>query len=485
MKNSRTTITQFFRRNYSLFCVIPALAAAISPACARQLSAAKGLASDVQVVTPDLNADARMDVAAMDKYEAAVRNLLQDRKFGQLDEIADSARTGKTRFAGGNWKLYIFYRALKEPLGGYTATETVWQAHIANLQTWAERNPQSVTAWIALAETYFEYSQKAIVDGIQPVPPDQPPSQQAKQAVNTRRHSAQLALQEAEQLKTKCPHYYFVKQKMAGEPNQALLDEAVAAAPDYYYYYQMQALFLHIYPEDENHNDDAETFADQTAAKIGGDEGPFVYYEIAAAINGNPHLLWPYAKFPWEKIVAAYAALERKYGSSVFKKNQMAYIAMQQLDTLAAKPFFAEIGNQWDQETWKSKANFESYRNWSMSSPEFASILQVGMANYKTSGGQQYYDSALKVYRQFAKTIWKSCAQQLNGDLGGSFDLLLLVGEDGTIQKTQVWPQTKASACVTPGLLGQRLPSPPSPSYWLRVPVPMTQPEPTTTAASH
>ena len=151
----------------------------------------------------------------------------------------------------------------------------------------------------------------------------------------------------------------------------------------------------------------------------------------------------------------------------------MAYMAIQRMDTLAAKPFFSLVGDEWDRETWGSKKYFESSRNWAMSPPDFAPVLTIATNNGKTEIGQRYYESALEEYSQFIRPAWKSCAQPLNGNLGGSFDLLYQIAADGTIQKVQVWPETKLSSCLSSATMKAKLPAPPTASYWLRMPVPL------------
>jgi hypothetical protein len=106
------------------------------------------------------------------------------------------------------------------------------------------------------------------------------------------------------------------------------------------------------------------------------------------------------------------------------------------------------------------------------------------MTNYKTQPGQQYYEDAMAEYRQFARPIWQRCAEPLNGNLGGSFDLLLEVAGNGTIRTAQVSPRTQLSVCAAAGLVGGKLPAPPSAAYWLRIPVFIPQPEPTKNAAN-
>src|SRR5258707_14773170 len=52
-----------------------------------------------------LNVDASVDIKAVNKYECGIASLLNHEEFDLLDEIASQARSGKSRFSGGTWKL--------------------------------------------------------------------------------------------------------------------------------------------------------------------------------------------------------------------------------------------------------------------------------------------------------------------------------------------------------------------------------------------
>lgn len=421
-------------------------------------------------VIPDFNADPSVDVEAFDKYEAAVRQYLNQRKFSQLDELAASLRSGKTRFKGGPWKLYVLYRGLKQPDGGYQADDTRWENHLAKLAEWTQQNPNSVTSWTALAEAYFEYSQKLSVQAEAAQGQETPEAEEERwETVNERVHAAKLALRNASKLSAKCPHFYFVKQKLVGEPNEALLREAQAFEPDYYYFYRMHALFLQISQDPELGA--AEKFADAISDQIGGVQGSIVYYEIAAALNaGMASWQWPKANLSWDKVQRGYADLKSQYGTSVFKANQMAFLALRESDMAAAEPLFAFVGDQWDRETWGYRKSFENVRRWVMAPAEISTLRKVASANQKTTQGQQYYKPLHdELERNYASTYTR-CAKPLGADLGGSFDLLLRIGGDGEIQEVKPWPLTNLSTCLAGAMAKGKVTAPPAPSYWLRIP---------------
>ena len=115
---------------------------------------------EVEIV-PDLNPNVANDIHGMEKYQEAIRQLLQQEKFSEIDRIAGEARTTKARFAGGYWKVHNIYLALKQPGTKTSASEAEWTQHLARLEKWKEQFPTSITARIALAESYHSYGWKA------------------------------------------------------------------------------------------------------------------------------------------------------------------------------------------------------------------------------------------------------------------------------------------------------------------------------------
>lgn len=116
-----------------------------------------------QPADPGLLADDATDVHAVDKYKAAVAHMLQEERFDQMDCLADTLRTSKDKFAGGMWKLHILYGGLEAPLQHPTTQD--WEDHLNRLKRWVSENPESITARIALAESYLGYAWDARGDG--------------------------------------------------------------------------------------------------------------------------------------------------------------------------------------------------------------------------------------------------------------------------------------------------------------------------------
>jgi hypothetical protein len=110
---------------------------------------------------------------------------------------------------------------------------------------------------------------------------------------------------------------------------------------------------------------DAEQFADEISKRIGGEEGSFIYFEIASLLNcgscgdGREAL-----KLSWPRIKEGYAALEHLYGTSDLKMNRYVSMAAKAGDKSAARETFLHLGARWDPSVWGRRAKFDAARLW-------------------------------------------------------------------------------------------------------------------------
>jgi hypothetical protein len=104
-----------------------------------------------------LNVDLSVDMHALNGFTDTVTSILREQKFAELDCLADQARSGKERLAGGLWKLHVIYAGLREPVPHRVhATQADWTGHLQRLQSWVKLRPESITARVALALAYLD-----------------------------------------------------------------------------------------------------------------------------------------------------------------------------------------------------------------------------------------------------------------------------------------------------------------------------------------
>jgi uncharacterized protein DUF4034 len=292
---------------------------------------------------------------------------LYDQKFDKLEQAAREARIGKARFQGGVWKLWEFYDAVDTPYMRQKATQGDWTAYFANLNKWMSAYPESPTPQVALAMGYINYAWKARGYGYSDTVDDASWDLFAKRIAK-----AKSTLIQAYQLKEKCPYWYEAMQAVAiaegWDKSQAreLLEQAVVFEPGYYHYYREYANFL--LPKWYGEEGELEAFAEEASNRVDGQEGLFLYFEIASVgtcqCDSDKGTL---SRLSWPKIKQGYAALDKLYGLTSLKNNRFAYMAYAADDRPAARQAFLLIGDGFDPSVWKSKHSFETAKAWASS----------------------------------------------------------------------------------------------------------------------
>jgi hypothetical protein len=303
------------------------------------------------------------------EYKNEIMMDLVRKDYDALDNAARQNRVPTARFSGGTWKVWGFYEGLNEPPTGSGATDDDWKAQIGALRAWGAARPQSAAARIALADAYMGWGWKARGTGYANTVSDE-----GWQLYNDRQALAASVLVDAAKLKDKSPYWFSVMAYVAlaqgWSKSQAkeLLDAAIAFEPRYYHAYRQYANFL--LPKWYGEEGDAQAFAEQVSTQIGGEEGDFVYFEIATTIacgcntsDGRVEL----QSMSWPRVKSGYAAMEHLYGDASLKTNRFAYLAVVENDRPTAEAAFAVIGNNWDRRAWPDQAYFVKARAWAES----------------------------------------------------------------------------------------------------------------------
>jgi len=422
-----------------------------------------------------LNVDASVDIKAVNKYECGIASLLNHEEFDLLDEIASQARSGKSRFSGGTWKLSAFYESLEHPPGA----DPEWPHHIQKLEDWKTHKPESVTARIALAVAYTAYGWDARGGGTA-----DKVTEGGWRLFAERTAVAARILKEASVLKDKCPHWYVamldvaLDEGMDPADEESLFQQAIAFEPLYDPYYRARAWFL--LPMWNGEEGEVEEFADKTATKIGGQEGNILYFEIAAQL-ACPCNGFDVKRLSWKRIQAGQAAQQEKYGVSLVKVNWLAKLAKSFSDPAVGEMANAQIGENWDEDTWKSRKLFDNFRSWVANYTGGQKMLRdfnkLAKANLETAEGKEYHAAVASEVPQKLAWFVEQCSSAAD-DERGSFDLLMSVQGDGVVLMAYVEPyNTKVGNCVQSQMARETitrnsplyLSPPPKPNYWVKV----------------
>lgn len=416
-----------------------------------------------------LSGDASTDIHALSDYSKTVYSLLKAEKFEQLDNLADTVRSHKETFPGGMWKIHTIYTGLARP--PLHATEEDWKTHLDLLQSWVSARPDSVTARIALAESYVNYGADARGSGFADTV-----SESGWKLFAERTAKAKKILDEASSLPTKDPEWYFAMQTIAlgsWDPaaRRALLEQAVKFEPTYYYYYRSYA--YSILPKWGGEQGEAENFLQTAADRIGGDAGDILYFRVAGILicgcqnDQQLNLSWP-------RIQKGFAAVEKQNGPSPVNWNLLAHMAQSYNDAFVAEKMFAKVGDQWSEDIWHTSSAFESARQWAKQMGPMAARKHAGEesaeANLQTDEGRRYQAA----FEEKIHTWMQACVQESASSDPGTHELLVKVGKEGTVEDMIGVGSTSTGFCLARKLAESRLskqavfPQPPQGDYWVR-----------------
>jgi hypothetical protein len=138
-----------------------------------------------------------------DQISADSSALLKREKFDQLDELSVAAQTNRERLPGGYWKVDAILEGLSEPNPGQNASEGEWTTHIDRLEKWKASMPTSVTAHIALAESWVNFGLNARGSGyVNTV------SKENWRLFQERAHKGYLELSKSQEISRQWPAWY-------------------------------------------------------------------------------------------------------------------------------------------------------------------------------------------------------------------------------------------------------------------------------------
>ncbi len=420
-----------------------------------------------------LNGDFSADIHAGREYIATIARMLKQGKFKELDCLADHARTGKERLPGGMWKIKEVYAGLSEPVQyPMHATQADWSLLLKRLRQWAALRPKSITARVALASAYIYYATDARGDGYANTV-----TESGWRLFRERTASAKQILQNASLLSSKCPEWYLAMLLVAENQDwdftrkRDLFEKATRLEPDYYYYARVFA--SHLLPKWGGDRETTENFTQEIADRVGGDQGDILYFQIASAsyvicgCDGDPHL-------SWERIERGFEASEKQYGVSMLNLNRIAFLASDygESDPIVAEKVLNRIGEQWDEETWRTK---EDFANAKFRAANNAPILAKRKAIEAAADVNMQTPEGLRrraAFEQQYKELARQC-EQGNSDVG-MFKTLINVGAKGTVDDVRIYWHSAASHCVYEKLQALKkegatpFPPPPQTPYWVR-----------------
>jgi hypothetical protein len=143
----------------------------------------------------------------VNQFRAETRKLFDERKFAELDALAEKIRSGKELFSGGTWKIQFFYECLDCPA---KSSEAVWKSHEQAFLDWTTQSPKSGTAHVARARFYQKYGWKARGTSYGP-----DVTEDGWKLLGERLAMARTILDQSKPLTPACPMWWYTYQAVA------------------------------------------------------------------------------------------------------------------------------------------------------------------------------------------------------------------------------------------------------------------------------
>lgn len=320
-------------------------------------------------------AELKSDNGAVDRYIAVVRDHLYHEEFEELERLAGRLRSSRARVPGGHWELGLLYGGLKAPEADTNAPEAEWQYHLGRLKRWADASPESVTARVALAQSYVGHAWQARGFGLANTV-----TERGGQLFGERLALARSVLDGAKGSGVSCPQWYAVMLNVglgqgwdAGD-YERLFKEATAFEPDYPAYYTSMAVYQT--PRWFGRAGDWVRFAAAAADRKGGKAGSALYYMIADAVAVSARARGRHDEFlagegvSWPRVMQGIVDLDRLYGMNPRIANRACLLASTQGDKGLSRELFRRIGDDWEPTVWGSRTDFDLRRRWAFDEPQ-------------------------------------------------------------------------------------------------------------------
>jgi hypothetical protein len=417
------------------------------------------------IVEAGFDASAKTAQDEAERYALTVRTLMRQQNFDELDRMADEARRGKPRFAGGGWKLYQIYSSLATmSRRASQLTDSDWREHLERFQKWVLQKPESITARVALAEAYENYAWFARLPGLADAV-----TREGSDLFSARMKLARATLEQASGLKQQCPHWFYVMQEAQFALNEgdpiSLLKQAMACEPSYYYYYSTDVRYL--LPKWYGKEGDAAKFAATVSDQIGGSEGDFIYFQIAAGLNHKgEEERTAVRKMDWARIMRGFLAMERQYGISDLRLNQIARLALSFSDPIIGHEMLTRLGDNWSPGVWEEREFFDNSKDWA-NRGWLQSLSPVIDANMQSMEGLRYQEQVITEFSGKFHAAAEQCAE--TGNELSQFYMFLQIGGSGKVQLLYAEPGTKVSNCLGMKVAATTFSPPPKPSYWVKI----------------
>lgn len=288
--------------------------------------------------------------------------MFTDRKFEELDNMANEFLRKKSRFPDGAWKLQVFGSAFDLST---TTPQWVFGSFIALAEEWRTANPKSVAAQVTLSRLWGDYAWNARGGGYaddvkeDSWPVIQERLEKAWRIINEPllpgsndtplRHNDLLRLAKVRGV----DRYTFAK----------IFQEAIRQEPTYYHNYTIMTDYL--LPKWHGDEGEWQRFLEGITNLNPTNEGATIYTRTAwSMFLGHDWQDFKGSGVSWDKMKTGFKEIDHNYPDSPWILNWYARFACRAGDLETMKILFKRIDtNNYYPEAW-DKDNIEDCRNW-------------------------------------------------------------------------------------------------------------------------
>lgn len=327
--------------------------------------------------------------AVVEAFRARIREMRGRADWAGLTRTVDELRRKREELGPGVSALHVFYNTLHESSKTAPAADLrrlkedadAWHAAVPR-----EPAPLLLKAWLAL-RVAADLTKRSAASG-QGSGPEPWYAKKAGKIADQRKASLAEAgndLAQAERCPARDPSLWGLRIWKAGleDAPRAEVDADFRRAwkidPEYYTAYVDVANYLQ--PDQHGKLGDWQAFVSSICDEMKRDDlFTILFFDQVHGMNEKPSVRITPAE--WQRIVAGFAQLDRKYPGSMILANRKAYLAIRAGQPGVAKAAFAEIGDDWDAWTWGDRAAFDQAKRKSSAMPNPWLILAGVYAGY-------------------------------------------------------------------------------------------------------
>jgi hypothetical protein len=292
--------------------------------------------------------------------ENDIYQLLLNKDFDTIEKVTTKAREKKERLLGGYWKIDSIYKALTNICSSASKieiTHEMWKNHINLIKEWKELSPKSITARVALAESYVNYGWFVRGTGYASTVSDD-----ASEFLHQQLDLAERELLDSEELGVKCPRGYRtmlwigMSNGWSNHKYNELFDEVKNSEPNYIQSYLVMSERLT--PKWHGEQGEWKLFVDSIPHKLADldtDEVDIIYFAVVAFRSGDNSVANDWSTLSMDRVKKGFADIEKKYGVDKFRLNQYARFSFRRSDLVTCREILDRIGDDWDKEVWSKK----------------------------------------------------------------------------------------------------------------------------------